>query len=268
MMKQNTEKGYWDIITYTAGKVEEKIKCWMPGVRPPRSERRRVANIKKRLQNEQNSSRKLARYLNANFNKTGWLIGLDYSPSGMKRIRARSKKIQETRKKNGESNDSAVDERELCEYLAAGQELSNFLKRVRRECNKQGIVFKYIAVTSDRDGRAKEKVRVHHHLVVNADVMEICKTKWTLGGFDYKNLHNEPDYTPLAVYLVEQVRWILNANAYTSSQNLIRPAAKVGEGRNGSELRIPRGAELLHRSEYQPGRAQYIRYVRATARLE
>ena len=28
-----------------------------------------------------------------------------------------------------------------------------------------------------------------------------------------------------------------------------------------AELRVPRGAKLLHRNEYKPGRPQYIRYV-------
>ena len=42
-----------------------------------------------------------------------------------------------------------------------------------------GIPFRYIPFTSDLDGKTGEVVRVHHHIIVNAEAAEIALEKWS-----------------------------------------------------------------------------------------
>ena len=51
-----SEKGYWVIVTHQAGRIGEKIKYWIPGEAPPRSERKRKADLRKVRQNDNNLS--------------------------------------------------------------------------------------------------------------------------------------------------------------------------------------------------------------------
>ena len=119
-----------------------------------------------------------------------------------------------------------------------------------------------MAVTSDMDGGHWETVRVHHHLVVPAEAKEAFAEKWAgMGGVDWSPLSAQEDYTPIAAYLIRQVRRVPDAKKYVSSRNLVRPQPKRpgGADRRGT-AGTPR-AKLLHRNEYKPGRPQYIRYV-------
>ena len=72
--------GYYIIRTYKAGSISEKIKFWVPGSRPTRSERRLRSEIAKIKQNGTSAERRIARDLNENFHRgeKGMLIGLDY----------------------------------------------------------------------------------------------------------------------------------------------------------------------------------------------
>ena len=65
----------------------------------------------------------------------------------------------------------------------------------------------------------------------------------------------------MAEYLLRQVRRVPDAKKYVTSRNLGRPQPRDRVALTDAELRIPKGGRLLHRSEYKPGRAQYIRFV-------
>lgn len=242
--------GYWALRKYTAGSVGESIKYWIPGEKPSRSQRRIKSDITKQKTNEANCERSFARLIHGNFKKgIDQLVGLDYSQEGYKKMLA-------GRVKNLEGL-SEVDR-----IVALAQHQAKlWLQRVRRECNKQGIPFRYLMVTSDMDGKTGEAVRVHHHVIVNVEALSICKEKWTLGGVDYESLWDQEDQTDLAEYLMKQVRRLPDAKKYTPSRNLNRPQPKDRIAINGSELHLPKGATLLYRSPYKPGMAQYIRYV-------
>jgi hypothetical protein len=43
MEGESMTEGYWVIRTYTAGAVGEKIKYWVPGEKPTRSQRHQAA---------------------------------------------------------------------------------------------------------------------------------------------------------------------------------------------------------------------------------
>ena len=130
-------------------------------------------------------------------------------------------------------------------------------------------MFKYgVAVTSDMDGKTGELVRVHHHLVINKESLEIAMQKWSLGGVHYKPLSAQPDYTGVAEYFIKQTRKIKDAKKFVCSRNLVRPVPKDRIVPSNAEIRVPAGGVLLHRSEFKPGRPQYIRYLMPKKKAE
>nr|WP_326185403.1 hypothetical protein [uncultured Oscillibacter sp.] len=250
------KEGYWVVRTYEAGPVGEKTKFWIPGVRSDRQTRREKSEIRKQEQNEYSAVKQMARLINANYGPGDLLLGLDYSEEGMARLLAWAES-------QGADLETA-DEAERMDFIrsAAEREMRLLLRRVKRELDKTGTALRYIAITSDMDGDTGESVRIHHHLVVPAEVRDAFVEKWQgMGGVDWELLSGQEDYTPIAEYLVKQVRRVPDAKKYVSSRNLVRPQPKDRVALTDAELRVPKGGKLLHRNEFQPGRAQYIRYV-------
>lgn len=246
-------QGYWVVRTYHSGMVGEKIKYWVEGEKPTKSKRKLKRDIKKRQQNEAAAERRMARLLNANFAHGDYLIGLDYSDEGLCRLVERFDSLQVDM-----DGLEVTEERELFR-LAAEKELRLCIRRVQRVL---GDGLKYIAVTSDMDGKTEKEVRVHHHLVVNAEALAVIREKWTLGGVHYEPLRRQADYTPIATYLCKQVRHVPDAKMYMPSRNLTVPQAVDRIAKNGAELRLPAGAMMLQRAEFVPGRPQYMRYIK------
>lgn len=250
------KEGYWVIRTYEAGNVGEKTKFWVPSEQGRRSARREKSEIKKQEQNEYSAVKQLARLINANFGEGDLLLGLDYSEEGLARLFA-------WLREQGKDIDHA-DEAQQMEWVreAAEREVRLALRRVGREMKKSEAALKYIAITSDMDGDTGEAVRIHHHLIVPAEAKIAFVEKWReFGGVDWSPLRNQDDYFQIAEYLLKQVRRIPDAKKYVSSRNLIRPVPKDRVALSDAEVRVPKGATLLHRNEYKPGRPQYIRYL-------
>lgn len=240
-------EGYWVIRSYRAGVIGEKIKYWVPGKKPTTSVRRMSSDIKQQERNEANAEKRVARLLNENFwHKDIWLT-LNYDEAGMKKLLA------------GLDPDSDTFEDEL--FQAAHHQVRLWRDRVSRACKAAGIEFKYIITTSDMDGETGEYARVHHHIVVNGEALEIALGKWTLGGTHHKNLYDEMDRTALAVYMLRQVRRLPDEKKYIPSRNLVIPQPKDRLAKNAAELKVPKGGQLLYRAEYKPGAPQYIRYI-------
>lgn len=252
------KEGYFVTRTYQAGKVWEKIKYWVPGKRPLKCGRVTKSEIKKQEQNETQTIRNAARVLNENFKAGDIILGLDYSDEGLEKVMGRFEELR------GVENAAPYDdEAEL--YELASHEMKLFLRRVKRECDKQGVEFKYgVAVTSDMDGKTGEVVRIHHHMVINREALEIAKGKWGFGGVHHEPLSNQPDYTPVAEYFIRQVRKIRDAKKFVCSRNLVRPLPKDRIVPTNAEIRVPAKGVLLQRSEFKPGRPQYIRYLLET----
>lgn len=236
--------GYWVIRTYKAGGIGEKIKYWVPEEKPTRSERRMKAAIKKQEWNESNLQRKLARKIRANFSSRDHFVTLTYSDKGKDKL--------------GQD----LDEDGI--YHAAHHQLRLWLRRVRGACAKAGVELRYIAITSDLNEETGELVRVHHHVILNAEAAEIAMKKWTLGGSHKEHLKPEredPIRHYLAGYLLKQARRLPDEKKYIPSRNLIVPQPKDRVAVSGAELSVPRGGELLYRGPYIPGRPQYIIYT-------
>lgn len=274
------KEGYFVIRTYVAGDIGEKTKFFVPGKKPAdgKLSRRQRNAIKKQEQNEYSAVKNMARGLNANFVAGDLLMGLDYNDAGLERIIAWGKA-------HGLPVDSEDEaERRDAIWEAASHELEIALRRVKRRLDKQGLELKAYYSTSDMDGKTKEPVRVHHHLVVNAGTQQAFLDAWEkygLGGVSWTPLReNQIDRTPIAEYIMEQVRRIPEAKKFRHTKNIVRPVPKNKIVDTDNELQVPRGGKLIFRQEcenradimenYRNYQSQYIRYItpKALRRLD
>ena len=250
-----SDTGYWVIVTHQAGRIGEKIKYWIPGEAPPRSERKRKADLRKVRQNDNNAVRRVARIMNENFQeRDGSCLVLEYGPKEVKRIGL----AYDYDPQDAEHWDDVWD--------AANHQLGLFLRRCRRACRKAGVQLRYMGWTSDMrfDGKVQAQVhtRIHHDLIVNQEAEAICLQQWHHGGCGGKRLMQQPDHTDFAQYLMDQVRRIGGRKRYIPSRNLRKPKESIPRiAPSSREVQPPRGAVLLDRAPYKPGRPQYIRYI-------
>ena len=242
-------EGYWVIRTWETGSIGEKVKYWVSGERPPKNAKKLKTEVNKQTVNENCAIKRLARLLNLNFPKGngGYLVRLGYSDDGVEYI--------------GGEGDGEEWADKL--YRAAHHQLRLWLRRVRRACQKDGVPFRYVAITSDRDGKTGEYKRVHHHIVMNQEAVEIALSKWELGSTHNKRLWRAHDLSGLAEYLMKQVRRLPDEKKYIPSRNLQQPKPKDRIAKSGAEIGVPRGGRLLYRREFRIGGAQYIRYITA-----
>lgn len=263
------KEGYYVIRTYEAGAIGEKTKFFVPGKRPDgKMSRRQRDAIRKAEQNEYSAQKALARLINANFTAGDIFLGLDYNDMGLQRIRHWARK-------NGLPIDAGTEEeKQNALWEAAAHELDIALRRVKRKLGKQESELKAIYCTSDMDGDTGEIVRVHHHLVVNADAKDAFLEAWEkygLGGVSWTPLWaDQLDRTPIAEYIIRQVRRIPDAKKFRSTRNLVRPQPKNRIVYTDKELQVPKGGQLIFRQEYenrygsrgdQNRKPQYIRYI-------
>lgn len=256
-------EGYWVVRTYESGIIGEKTKFWIPGARQ-KSKRREKTEIRKQLVNEQSAVKALARLLHANFGEGDLLLGLDYSSEGISQLKAIA------RAADAHFDELTEDEQRDRLFFVAKRQMELCLRRVDRKGKTSGHELRYIGVTSDMDGDTQEAVQVHHHMIVPADTAEIFLKKWKLGGVSWSPISKQADLTPIAEYLLKQVRRFENRNKYCTSRNLVRPQPKDRAVTSDAELRVPAGGLLLYRQEYKTNtndegerwiRPQYIRYI-------
>lgn len=266
------KEGYFVIRTIEAGDIGEKTKFFVPGKRPEngRLSRRQKNAIRKQEQNEYSAQKRLARSINANFRSGDLFMGLDYGEAGMKRI------LKWGREKGLPVDSEDEGEKQNAIWEAAAHELDIALRRVKRALGKEGTELKAIYCTSDMDGDTGELVRVHHHLIVNAGVQQAFLQAWEkygLGNVSWTPLYaNQIDRTPLAEYIIRQVRRIPDAKKYRCTRNLKQPKVKreIFSDKD-NELAVPRGGKLIYRAEnknrgdlrenYRNYHSQYIRYI-------
>lgn len=256
--------GHWVMYTYESGSIGEKLKFYVPDGKPSeRITRKERSALKKLEQQLRSAQRILARVINANFHNGDYLIGLDYSQKGLEQIISWGRK-------NGLPVDSTdPEEQRDAIWESAAHEMENCLRRVKREMEKDGVELKYVAITSDMNPETKEQVRVHHHLVVNAEAKEAFLKKWAkMGNVEYEGLWtNQRDRTWIAEYFLNQVRRIPDAKKFRCSRNLHRPQPKKRVCMTDAEIRFPKNSKPLSRSEFIPGQLQYIRYELPPSRV-
>ena len=266
--------------------------------KPRRGKRRGNTTFRKQEQNFNAAHRRVARILNCNYtHENGLLLTLDYDEQGIERLigslpeehqrvieamrlpagqigtwRTETKKTcgkdicgnrgvcAEAQKACGEQEEAALDA--LRE--AADKQMSLWLRRVKRKFCADGRKLKALMVTSDIDHETGELVRVHHHVVLAAEGIswDLLRREWKNGSVDIRQLRAQADYTPVATYLMRQVRRQPDRKKYRVTQGMEMPVTEERVVLSHAEIKAPAGATVLERSEFSYDcLGQYIRYV-------
>lgn len=246
------------VRTIQSGAVTEKTKFWVPANVKPRSGRKKGGTTaRKQDVNERDGKKRLAREINCNIKKGDFILTLTYDTDGLMDL-ARS--VEDPR-----SEDQVWMEADKRAMLA--------LRKINRELAKQGIKPKTFVFTADRTESGKP-ARIHHHILITGEGIRVTADKrimvgerelescWPYGSLDWQGIWDRKDQTPLAEYLWNQTRRLPGKKKYHPSRNLEKPILIKEEiQETARELQAPKGAKLLHRAEYEPGKPQYIRYI-------
>ena len=246
--------GVVEVTQFTVGDKTENAPKW----------HRAKSQDDKRDENARQAVRVAARILNCNYTPEDYLVELTYSHESMEKVLG----VECGGDRDVEIATSATPPRNDSEYEMARKVLAKKLEQVRRAAKKAGVEVKTFSVTSDLDQETGEVVRVHHHVVINAEGLELLKEKWNYGLVLEKNLYRQDDYTPLAAYLLGQVRHVENRKKYSCSRNMVQPKVEemVLAEEPSNEIRVQPGARVLDRTPYREGCvSQYVRYKRKPA---
>lgn len=119
-------------------------------------------------------------------------------------------------------------------FLSADEAMKlrdKFFREMRTEAKKAGVAFKYIHAMA-----VGERGALHHHLIVNREVIALARLCWPYGSVNVGFLYDNRNYQKLAKYFCgqdkgensEDPRAIrIYGNKYSTSRNLIRPEAEV-----------------------------------------
>lgn len=148
----------------------------------PRSPRRKKDGptpAKMAKTNHRNVIDKLADLLNCNFDETGTYHTLTY---------------------NDENYKSSTKE--------AQKDIDNFLRRLKYQAFKDGILLKYVYVFGyprDKTPEDTDRVkRLHFHIVTNISCRtDMVKTCWKMGYVQEESLEKKGDYSSLAAYMIK-----------------------------------------------------------------
>lgn len=196
------------------------------------------SSVKKKTENDRHAAKRLARTLNCNFTHGDLFITLRYSDDGLLALGDNPNEV----------------------YAAAKKNVQLFLRRLKRKYPD----IKYAYVTSDVDGSTGELKRVHHHLVLPAScqIADIEKAWERYGDADVRKLRNQDDYTPIAVYMVNQGRSTPHVQKYSTSKNMVPPNVTNRTVYDYREIKVNPRDSILERSSYDPclSLVQYVRY--------
>ena len=201
----------------------------------------------KREENLHRAVKEVARLLNCNADGSGYLVKLDYSPEAWDKLFA------------GKTEDEIL--------IESKRQAGLFARRLKRSVGEN---LKFVYTASDRERNEDGEltpVRIHNHLVILGATEEQIRVKWNLGSCPAirKLYANQEDYTPLAAYLILQVRSLPNFRKYNASKNMEKPEIqdRVVTGDPEQEIRVQPGAKVLDRMTYREGSVvQYVRYKR------
>lgn len=212
-------------------------------------------SARKQEQNFNSAIRTLSRILNCNFtHEDGLLIDLTYNPAGLEKV---ERKVDTETGAQGDAcarMDAIREEGERQAML--------WIRRVKRSLG--AVKVKYVVVTSDMDGDTGEVVRLHHHVVLSGAGLswDSLRSLWRLGSMDIRQLRDQPDYTPLAAYLLRQVRRQPDRKKYRVSRGMEQPVTEEREIlRVSGEIKAPPGAQVFEHRYVADEVGQYIRYL-------
>lgn len=240
------------IRTIRSGSVIEKTQFYV-GERKPRADRKKGSSSRAKMEaNSMAAVRMLARTINCNWSKGDLFLSLDYDAEHLP--------------KDAAASDKAA---------------ALFWRRLSRELQKQGVKVRGFWINADKDD-AGNPARLHVHAVISAEGTSIAwdpKTGkmlccmigtrelselWGNGGAHVEPLHDQDDYTPLAVYLLRQAVKAPDGKRWHPSRGLKKPVVEservIAYPR---PLRSPGGAQVHELSRYdEETGTHYIRYTR------
>lgn len=114
--------------------------------------------------------------------------------------------------------------------------LDKFLRNMRNYCKRNGIEFKWVAVTEYKH------TRIHHHLVMSNVDEEVLQRYWKHGYVRSTQLDASGNYYKLADYLLKETEKTFREEnspqkkRYSSSRNVVMPEVKR-ERVSGREMR-------------------------------
>lgn len=239
------------IREYISGEVVERV-CFPVGnaTKTRRGKQKGATPVRKQEQNEKAAVRSLARTINVNYKPGDIWVTLTYSEARLAKLVYRI------------MNDGKEPDMDTIWHYAVSDR-DRFLRRVKREFKKSGEELPYVAATADIDGQTGEVVRIHHHLVLPKAAFDFVFKHWSQTEVDYKPLRDQKDYTPIAEYIIKQVRRQPDKKKYTTSRNLKKPEVREKIVRFPKELKAPSGARVMQRGAYDPEiPVQYLRYIK------
>jgi hypothetical protein len=197
-------------------------------------------SLKKQGENDRLAIRRLARILNCNYAHKDLLLTLTYSDEGMKAIRGKTEEERRT---------------------AAEHQCALWLRRLKRK--NGGDAMLSVSVTSNMDGETGELVRLHHHVVLPAGVSwDEIQALWRLGDVDIREIRQQDDLTPIAAYMLRQVRRVPEKKKYRCSRGMEQPKIEERMVLGQTEIRVQPGAKVLERQYAEENISQYVRYKR------
>lgn len=244
-------------IKRVSGRVIERSTVWVPaGTREVRRGKKRkgATTAEKQEQNDRQGEKNLARLINCNFRPGDVLLGPTFDAAHWDRLRQKAQAM-------ADRMPEATEEDRLVK--AAEHEGELWIKRIRRKLEKAGRreLLRYVLVTSDMDGETGQPKRIHLHAVLPAWAAETAAAAWTAGCVDLQHLREQDDFTPLARYLLRQVRRRPGERKWRSAQNMDRPIVTMTDIPPEKPVRERKGEVVMHRDEFEPGRPQYLRTV-------
>lgn len=201
---------------------------------------RKKSSLLKIRQNEREAEKRLARVLNCNFTGGDLWVTLTYPEETLPE-----------------------------DWPEAEKRLRQFLRKLKRAYEKAtGEKLRYV-YSHGRKGHEGEDVRIHHHLVLPAMPYEMITAIWPADDVTYRRLDGRGDYTGVARYMIQNAGHdIPGAQKYHPSRGLAQPiyTEPVPVGKTSERIRVPRGARIQERTEYQDMETgmfgAYVRYTR------
>ena len=245
-------EGFWMVRTIRSGSVIEKTQFYV-GERKPRADRKKGSSSRAKMEaNRMAAVRLLGRMINCNWSKGDLFLSLDYDADHLP--------------KNAAGSDKAA---------------ALFWRRISRELQKQGVKTRGLWLSADKDD-AGDPARLHVHAILSAEGTRIAwdpetgkllccmigardlSELWGNGGAHVVPMHEQEDYTPLAVYLLRQAVEAQDGKRWHPSRGLKKPVVEservIAYPR---PLRSPGGAKVHEISRYdEETGTHYIRYTR------
>ena len=189
--------------------------------------------------NEREAVKNLARVINCNFGTGDLWLTLTYGSDGL-----------------------PVD------LAAAKKDLSLFLRRLRRLFYAEhGRNPRYVTSTSRTDPETGEIVRLHHHIVMEAEAFETICQLWPKEDITYRRMDGRGDYTGIARYIISQADKEPDAKKWSTSRgNMAKPIyTEPVPVTPGKPISIPKGAVVREKysmvDEETNISTEYVRYT-------